>query len=63
MFTASFGVAQSKQNKKILLLLLKEVLGHGNHVLNQISSFKRKTLFKMFTFVLILFVLNNVIDL
>ena len=35
-----FGVAQLKQ--KILLLLLKEVLGHVNDVFNEISSFKHR---------------------
>ena len=58
-----FGVAKPKTKQKIILSLLKKVLGHVNHVFNKISSFKHKPLFKIFTIVMIFFVLDDVIDL
>ena len=44
-------------------LLLTEVLGHVNHVFNQISSSIYKPLFKIFTFAMIFLDLDDVVDL
>ena len=38
-------VAQPIQKKILLLLILKELLGHGNQYSNKISSFKHGPLF------------------
>ena len=61
----SFIWGSTTKTKKILLLLLKEtlVLGHVNHVFDRICSFKHKPLFNIFTFAIIFFVLDDVIDL
>ena len=61
MFKVVFGVAKSKRNEK-MLLLLKEILGHVNHVFNKISFFKHKSLFKIFIFAMFFFV-DDFIDL
>ena len=45
-----FRAAQSKQNKTIVLLLLKKVLNHVNCFFNKISFFKHERLFKILTF-------------
>ena len=52
---ALFGVAQPKKKQKILLILLKKVLGHGNQFLIKISSCKHETSSKIFTFAMTLF--------
>ena len=44
----------------MLLLLLKLVLGHVNHVFDQIFSFKHERSFKIFPFAMIFFVLDEV---
>ena len=43
-----FVVAQPKQNKKIIWVFLKEVMGHVNHFFNKISSLEHEPLFKIF---------------
>ena len=55
-----FRVAQPKQNTKIIIvvvvvivIIIQKVFSHVNHVLNQISSFKHKPLFKIFTFAMV----------
>ena len=54
MSKALFGVAQPKQNKSILIvLLLKEVLDHVNNFFSEISSFKHDPLFKISIFAII----------
>ena len=54
MSKALFGVAQLKQNKNILLLLLlKEVVNYVNHYSKKISFFKKEPSFKIFTFAMI----------
>ena len=47
MSKALVGVAQPKQNKKKLLLSLKEELGHVNYFFNKIFSFKHEPLFEI----------------
>ena len=59
----SFIWGSTTKTKKILLLLLKEVLGYVNHVFNNISSFKHKPLFRIFNFTIIFFVFDDIIDL
>ena len=49
----SLAVIDNQNNTKILLLLLKEVLGHVNNFFNKISSFKHEPLIKIFTFAML----------